>query len=412
MKKSGSNGRAIAVPAAVLLVSVLVCRAQSSPSPQESRLAVATQKTRSLSEVEAFLRDYKDGIVNEAEVLKWLSLRQGLDFKADPETLDKLRNEGATDVIIEEIKKRAKKEEVPTTLSLSCAPAECRIKINGQPAGVTSDGVLVKIGLPPGEVTVDFEKEGYITGQKIVKVSAEPSPPTSVTLEPTPATMAVHGKKLYAMMVAALGGTAALKNLRSLTGSGSITSYKDGKPSGWDFDVAMYPPHLIEMKVTNSEGALHFGCNGEKCGEMKKGFLILKGGTKLPAAVVSELEPNLRIFTHYDLISIWEALNSPSVRLTAHTADVHGKPELHLHAAGDDHVYELTIGPDALPTSVEDNPRSGLGAVKVTYGDYVKVSDYQYPKHTTIRGSGESGIEVRLDRVDLGSKLRPSDFPK
>jgi hypothetical protein len=35
-----------------------------------------------------------------------------------------------------------------------------------------------------------------------------------------------------------------------------------------------------------------------------------------------------------------------------------------LHAVGDDHVYELTIGSDALPTSVEDNPRSGLGIIR------------------------------------------------
>jgi len=402
----------------VLLPAVLfcwgpVCHAQSHPASEGSQQAAASQKTKPgpypLSAVLDFLADINHNDASEQEVIEKLESR-GVDFKADPETLAVLRGKGATDAIIEEIKKRAKPEE-PVILSLSCAPAECQIKINGQPAGSTSDGSLVKTGLAPGEYTIDFEKEGYITDQKIVKVSAEPGRPTSVTLDPTDATMAVNGKRLYEMMVRALGGAAVVKNLRSVTGSGSVTLYKDGKPSDWEFDVAMGPPQLIEMKVTGPAGALLYGCNGVKCQEKKKGFLIFKG-KKLPEAVASDVEPNLRLFSRYDLVSVLEALNSKGVRPMARTVDVHGKTEQHLNADAPDSAYVLTIGTDSLPGLVEYKPRSGLGAATVTYGDYVKVGGYQYPKHTIIRGAGQSGIEVRLGHVELGSNLRVSDFPK
>jgi hypothetical protein len=415
--RNKSDGRALVPLLALLFCWAPVCRAQPHPSPEgSSQQAVASQKAKngplSLSDVLDFLDAIQHNIASEQEVMEKLASR-GLDFKADPAALAMLRGKGASDAMIEEIKKRAKREETTVTLSLSCSPPECRIKINGQPAGATSDGSLVKSGLAPGEYTIDFEKEGYITDQKTVKVRAEPGPPTSVTLEPTDATMAVNGKSLYEMMVRALGGAAILKNLRSINGSGSVTLYKDGKQSDWDFDVAMGPPHLIEMQVKGSAAGLLYGCNGEKCGEKKKGFLIFRG-KKLPEAVASELEPNLRLFSRYDLVSVLETLNSKGVRLTARTAENHGKKEQHLNAVAPDFEYVLTIGTDSLPTLVEYKPRSGLGAATVTYGEYVKVGDYNYPKHTSVKlpGSAQLGIEVRLGSVELGSNLRVSDFPK
>ena len=415
MKTTENRFLALVLLAARLFCGVPVCRAQSQGSQDGSQQALSSQKAKSeplsLARVLGLLKLYKKQSIKEQEVID--SLSQGLDFKADRETLDKLSNEGATPAIVEEIKKRAKQDEPTATLSLHCAPAECQIKIDGQPAGPTMNGDFVRSGFALREYTIDFEKEGYITDQKTVKVGAEPGPPTSVTLDPTDATMAVNGKKLYGMMVRALGGAAVVKNLRSITGSGSLTSYKDGKQSDWDFDVAMGPPHLIEMQVKGSAAGLLYGCNGEKCEEKKKGFLIFKG-KKLPEAVASDLEPNLRLFSRYDLISVLETLNSKGVRLTARTADTHGKTEQHLNADAPDFAYVLTIGTDSLPTSVEYKPRSGLGAATVTYGEYVKVGDYNYPKHTSVKlpGSAQLGIEVRLGSVELGSNLRVSDFPK
>jgi len=414
-----NDGRVLVLMVALLFCRASVCRAQSHPSTEGSPQAAAGQKAKSgplsRADVLSFLDDIKHGIASEEEVKEKLS--RGLDFRADTDTLDTLRKNGASEALIAEIKLRAKHEDPTATLSLNCAPAECRIKIDGQFAARTSDGHLdrvVKSRLPSGEVAIDFEKDGYVADQKIVKVGAEPGPPISlsVVLEPNLATRTLNGRKLYDVMVAALGGTAALNNLRSLTGNGSVTFYREGEPGVWDFDVSMAPAHLILMNVTGPAGGLVFGCNGEKCEEKKKGFLFIKRGKRLPEGVANDLEPNLRLVSRYDLLSVLETLNSKGISLMARTAYMPGKAQQRLRADGDDHVYEVNIGTDAWPISVEDTPKSGLGAVKVTYGNYVKVGDCNYPKQTTIRGAAQSGIEVRLNRIELGSKLRLSDFPK
>jgi hypothetical protein len=265
-----SSGRPLLLLAGfLLLLSSSVCRAQSHDSPHQT---VASQSTKSeplsLARLQGLLKYFKNQVVSEQEVIDNISA--GLDFKADRETLDKLRENGATDGIIEEVKKHAKREEITTTLTVKCVPAECRIKINGRPAGVTSEGRLDQSGLKPAEYTIDFEKEGYLSEQKFLKVSAEPGQSISATLVPTPATRLANGKKLYDAMVRALGGPAALKSLTSVTASGSNTSYKDGKQSDWEFDVEMAPPQLMEMKVTGSAGGFLFGCKGERCSSLSK----------------------------------------------------------------------------------------------------------------------------------------------
>jgi len=358
------------------------------------------------------VKAYKDLLFNEDEVKKKLS--RSLDFQADEETLERLRQAGATDAIIEVVKKFAipEKPKPVATLSVLCAPAECTIEINGQDAGSTTDGRLVKPGLGPGELTVNFKKTGYLTVQKVVHLDVAAGAPVSVTLEPTSDTLAENGKKLHDEMLAALGAPADLKKLRSLTAGGSITSYAGGKPSEWDFDVAMGPPRLIEMKVTGSSGELVYRCSGEKCEPKKKGFPL--GRKQLLPGVAKELEDNLRGLSHYDFVSVLEALNSPHVRFTARTAEANSRTDQHLRADGDDFACDLTMSPDGLPTLVEYASKAGLGSgITISYGDYVKVGDYRYPKHTTIRTPDATrGLEVRLDHIDLGSNLHTNDFPK
>src|SRR6202034_3550478 len=114
------------------------------------------------------LKAYKDLLFNEDEVRQKLS--RSLGFEADKETLERLRQDGATDAIIEVVKKFAipEKPKPTATLSVLCAPAECNLEINDQAAGSTTDGRLVKPGLEPGEITVNFKKHGYLTVQKVV----------------------------------------------------------------------------------------------------------------------------------------------------------------------------------------------------------------------------------------------------
>jgi len=363
----------------------------------------------SLDRVQELLKFFTDHAASEKEVIDNLS--QGLDFKADPETLAILREHGATEAILEAVQKYAKKDEPKGAIALRCVPAECKLSINGKPAGATLQGHFVRRDLKPGETyTVDIERDGYLSAQEILPASVEPVKEVVVHLDPTEETKILNGKRLHAMMIRALGDN--LKTLQSITGTGSATTYKNGKPVVWDFEVTTAPPHLIEMRITSSMGGIIYACSGHRCEERRKGVLFIKVGTKLPAAAATDLESSLSQLANLNLVSILEAINSPDVRISARSADP--KTEERLNAEGRDFTYVVTLGPDSLPTAAEYKPRGGLGGATITFGAYTKLADCTYPKHTTIalQGAPESGFEVRLDKIELGSKLRASDFRK
>ena len=55
-------------------------------------------------------------------------------------------------------------------LSLTCAPAECQVSLNGTTIGPTAGGKLEVAGLTPGNWVVDFAKEGFAAHQSTVVV--------------------------------------------------------------------------------------------------------------------------------------------------------------------------------------------------------------------------------------------------
>jgi hypothetical protein len=399
---------ALVLSAALVWWAALPVWSQTPPSALPPRALPRTDSRKaktgplSLSEVRELVGALKGRILSQQEVLE--KLARGVDFEASAENLETLRNAGATPAIIDQIKRIAPQPRQPVaTVTLRCEPAECAVKLNGQPIGDTRDGQLVKANVPFGEITVDFEREDYLTQQKIVQVNAEVIPLIGVALKPTAFTKGENGKKLVALMLRALGAQAGLKAFSNLTGAGAITSYSEGKQSDWDFDVATGPPALIEMKVTGTAGVLAFECNGERCAEKKKGR---PRGKPLAGPLADELQTNLRAFSRYNLAAVLETIGSPSVRFTSLTADPEGKKDQRLRAEAQDSVYEIAIGSDFLPSLVEYESKGGLGSgLKVSYADYIKVRDFQYPRRTTIRlpDVTQHGIEVRLDQVKPGS---------
>jgi len=392
----------VALVLSVALVWWATLPAWSQTPPSRALPRTDSQKAKtgplSLSEVRELVGALKDGVLSQKEVLD--KLERGVDFEASAQNLETLRNTGATPPVIDQIRKIAPQARQPVgTLTLRCEPAECTIKLNGQPIGDTQDGQLVKTNVPFGEIAVDFEREGYVTQQKIVQVNAEVIPLIGVALKPTAFTGGENGRKLLALMLRALGAQAGLKALSNLTGAGAITSYAEGKQSDWDFDLATGPPALIEMKITGTAGVLAFECNGERCAEKKKGR---PRGKLLVGPLADELQTNLRAFSRYNLAAVLQTIGSPSVRFTSLTARSNPKKDQRLRAEAQDSIYEIVIGNDLLPSLVEYESKGGLGSgLKVSYADYIQVGDFRYPRRTTIRlpDVTQHGIEVRLDQV-------------
>ena len=380
-------------------------------------------KRLTVADLEDMLRYLKARVTDEDSTLKDIQ-RLGVRFFADQTTLDQFRREGATEPILKLILQIAPVRPKTGTLAVRCAPAECEIKLNDQSDVSTVDGRFVKADLPVGEVIVNFKKEGYFTAQKIVQVAVEPGPEVSVTLEPNYVTKAQNGKRLFALMLGALGADSEPKNFPPLTCSGSMTSYTGGKQSTWNFYLRIGSPSLIEMTATSSAGSLIYQCNGERCSEKKKGRVPLVSSKGIQPAAAEALEVNLRAFAQYHLGPILQRLLSRSMRPSALTAEAKPEAEQHFRAEFDDSVFNVTLGPDLLPKLLEYESKGGLGSgLKIIFGDYVSIAGAEktkdggvpsYPKHTTIRlpDAEQHGLEVRLDNVERWSTFRTSDFGK
>jgi hypothetical protein len=149
----------------------------------------------------------------------------------------------------------------------------------------------------------------------------------------------------------------------------------------------------------------------------------LLGPKAIQPVVAEALETNLRDFNQYHLGPVLQTLLSPSARyqpprLTPSPRPISNSAEL------SDSVYNVTIGPDLLPTGVEYESKGGLGSGrKILFGDYGNITGgekpknggvFRYPKRTTIRllDAEQHGVEVRLDKVEWWSTFRASDFGK
>jgi len=364
----------------------------------------------SFEKVQDLIRGFKANVFSQDQTID-LIRSSGVDFELTPERLTQLRRLNPSDAILNVVREVA---IVPPpakgTISLRCAPAECDIKFNGQPAGRTANGVLVVPGLDlPRDIIVDFGKAAYITQQKTVRLTAtDRNASLSVTLELSNAGKAANGKILLAAMMGALGAQEGLDKLWPLIGSGSMKSYTGGKPSDWDFDVAFLGPAQMEMAAKNTSGSLMLQCSFEKCEDKKKGLRLSLIGKQLRGPAAAEIETNLRGFFQYNLAALLRNLKESPIQVSSLTADQTGAAEQHLTAEAGDIVYDITIGADMLPSVVTYSSKTGLGGLTMTFGDYMEVSAGRYPKRTAIRlkEGSQDGIEVRLGKLTKAPPLQ------
>src|ERR1700730_12446494 len=149
---------------------------------------------------------------------------RGLAFSPSPEEIDKLKSIGASDEILKLIKGKAMPVAVTLPpkpppagrIALTCAPAQCDIRLNGTSLGPTQGGILELAALAPGAWAVDFKKDGYIGSQSFVAVEAERTTPVSAVLTPNRATQEAFGAELFRKVVLVLGGAGGLKERASL----------------------------------------------------------------------------------------------------------------------------------------------------------------------------------------------------
>lgn len=363
------------------------------------------------------LKGLKEEVLDEARIEAAVQSR-GLSLVSTSETVERLKAGGASDSLLQLILKLAPPPAptptpLPTgALSATCSPPECRVRVNGAEYRATENGKLTIGGLSLGTAFVDFQKDGYLSRQESVTITAGNESHVSSVLEPDDATKARFGQALLASLLEALGRESGLASEYDFSASGSASLWdSEGRLSEWDISLKFGPPDLADLEVRAALGDFALLCRGEKC-QPKPGKRF--GGKRIKGSEAAEIATNLRVFRRYCLPFLLEQIASHDMKPAAVEAKPRGNAEQHLQIASSGEAYELTLDAELLPADVTYTSKTGLGSgLHVAYADYVKVGKLLQPRRTQIRlpGPKQHGISVRLTEITAGANLRERDFP-
>jgi hypothetical protein len=334
---------------------------------------------------------------------------RGIAFALSSETLSKLQSAGASDDILDVIKSKAK-PATPTVapkpvakgmLSLTCAPAECQVSLNGTAIGPTAGGTLEVAGLTPGNWVVDFAKEGFVGHQSTVVVEPAKSAMLTATLDPDRAARESFGKQLFQKMIRALGGDDGLKTLSSVQATGSTTLWAhDGTSVRWTLlmrnrtDRGLFQAKagriLHEVMFEGSEFKASKNLKGDEALQLPTDFGMIRDD-QLPALIARLLSPNYKLVAN-------------------HSDPVAGEEYSILAESGTEKI-SIGLDADSRPQRVRIATDAGIGSALITYADYIQNGNAFYPKTMLIKPDAQQqGIEVRFDKVELNPNLKDQDY--
>jgi hypothetical protein len=335
---------------------------------------------------------------------------RGVAFALSSDTLAKLESAGASDDILDLIKTKAKPVAPPPVaakplakgmLSITCAPAECQVTLNGTSIGPTAGGKLELAGLTPGSWIVDFSKEGYVSRQSTVVIEPAKSVAVTAALDLDHAAREAFGKQLFDKMVHALGGEDGLRTLSSVQATGSATLWgHNGTSVRWTL-----------LMRNRTDRALFQAKTGRILHEVMFEGSEFKASKNLKGDEALELPTDFGMIRDNQLPALLARVQGPSYKLVANHPDpVAGEEYSILAESGTD---KISIGLDAnlRPQRIKISNDAGLGSALITYSDYVQNGAAFYPKTMLIKPDAQQqGIEVRFDKIELNPNLKDTDY--
>ena len=338
---------------------------------------------------------------------------RGISFEANPSNLAALKKAGASNELINLIRRIAAPppstpvvaKSVTGSLIVKCAPVECSIRLDGKTLGTTQKGVLALAHLPVKKVAIDFDKEGYVGQQKIVAIVEGTEASAEAVLEPTSATMEQFGARTLAKAIEALGGQAGLQDTESISAAGAVVLWnKAGKRSDWSLRALLKSPDMVlfDLDAPNMSGWLSWVADEYK-----------SGGNAKKIAELADFSSAIRVFREFQLARLLNRISQAEFQVSAASPDPDPAGELHLTAAGKIGVYDFTIASDGLPVQVKYESKLGLGSgTQTAYSGYASVGKGKYPSILVIKlaDAPQHGMELRFEKISPEPKLEAKDF--
>ena len=295
--------------------------------------------------------------------------RAGVSFRGTPETLDILKQFGASAKLISMIPAPPATPEPPKpaepkiagALTVACEPLDCMVVVRGKYEGKTAQGRKTINGLEPGVVNVEVFADGYEHVIQSVQMEEGKPREENFSLKPGTVLRQQNAKAALLKVMSSLGGIDGLSELADIEGSGTLKwTASDGSVEQWPmtFNKRVGRDLVITFKPRDGQ------CTGSVAAKVVKAEC--RGGLKNSGEKIAEQGTSL--FLSYQLQDVLNTLMARPMTMS----------EGRMESPDSQDNYVLTIGKDGLITELiysigEDPP------IRIQYSNYLTVNRSRYP---------------------------------
>jgi hypothetical protein len=284
----------------------------------------------------------------------------------------------------------------PGRLTVTCAPVDCLVLVNGNPVGTTKQRVLSQ-ELRPGPIVATVAAKDYEPDPVLatITVKEDGSHILAFTLNPTRASLEEAGAHLFTQMVAALRGKHDSDQETLLRFHGTLTIFHHGEPTVWNLLSLVKQPDMGRYYLESFQG----GRQAYEAVRRGGAFDWIKTG-RTPA--FDELVFVLHRLQEYQLSEVVRRLQSSSfkIRSTEIQRSTHDDT---LRASNGGETYRITLDSHLLPREIVLESGGFDEGIRLQYSDYTQAGSEFIPRRfeAEFRGSTADGFHVHFDRVEV-----------
>jgi hypothetical protein len=298
--------------------------------------------------------------------------RSGVQFRATPETVDILKQFGASANLISMIPPppappvppKPPEPKIAGALTVVCEPVDCVVVVKDKYEGVTEQGRKNVSGIQAGAVNVEVFADGYEHVTRSVPMEEDKPREEKFSLKAGSALRQQNAKATLLKVMSAFGGADGFAELADIEGTGSMQwTASNGGVEQWPMTFNKRVGRDLVITFKPREGQ----CNGSIAAKVVKAEC--RGGLRNSGEKIAEQGTSL--FLSYQLQDV---LNTLMARpLTMSQAD-----ESRVESPDSQDSYVFTVGKDGLISDLiyrigEDPP------IRIQYSNYFTVNRSRYP---------------------------------
>jgi hypothetical protein len=285
--------------------------------------------------------------------------------------------------------------KVAGPLEIVCEPKDCSVVIDDTYRGTTAQNKTTVSGLPTGEVAVQVFADGYEdVSQRIVLEQGKPAE-AKFSLKRSESVRQQAASASMLRAITTLGGMDGITELGDIEGDG-IVAWTDnaGNVQEWPMTFRKRVGKDIATTFKTREGQCTASITAQSTEQQCRGGLRGSGENIAAQATL--------LFLSYQIQDVMQALlNRPLI--ASETGDDR------LESSDDHDAYQLTLGPNGLPSGLTYRTGEKDVPIQVQYSNYLKLRNGMYPGRTAIGRINAAPVfvfTIKSVRTNLAAKQR------